>query len=64
MKDETSADPAAHEPDLNRLAAHFDGRLSARELAGDLASFEIDLGSLLATQQRDLPAVQGKGEGA
>ena len=36
----------------------------ARELAGDLTSLEIDLASLLATQQRDVPAVQGKGEGA
>lgn len=31
MKDETSADRAAHEPDLNLLAAHFDRRLSSRE---------------------------------
>ena len=40
MKDETSADRAAHEPDLNLLAAHFDGRLSTREgesLAAHLA---------------------------
>ncbi len=38
--------------------------VSARELAGDLASLEIDLASLLATQQRDLPTVQEKGGGA
>ncbi len=37
MKDETSADHAAHEPDLNLLAAHFEGALSSRESA-DLAA--------------------------
>lgn len=39
-------------------------RSSARELAGDLGSLEIDLASLLATQQNAGPAVKEKGEGA
>lgn len=33
MTDETSADRAAHEPDLNLLAAHRDGRLGPEESA-------------------------------
>lgn len=37
---------------------------SARELAADLGSLEIDLASLLAAQQRGGPAVQEKGDRA
>lgn len=37
---------------------------SARDLAGDLESVELDLGALLATQQDRLSAVEEKGERA